>query len=61
MMIHIKKLNGGTVAINTRKILMVSEGTEGCHIHFVGGASCSACDESYLELIARINADAADR
>ena len=61
MMIHVKKLNGGTVAINTKYIIMVSEGTEGCNIHLLGGASCSACDETYLDLIARINADAANR
>ena len=54
MMMHIKGFGGNTVAINTQQIVMVYEGTDGCHITFVGGSHIP-CSENYLELIARIN------
>jgi hypothetical protein len=54
MMIHIAKPNGQTIAINTEQIIMIAEGTDGCHIHFVGGGH-TPCSEKYLDLVAKIN------
>jgi uncharacterized protein YlzI (FlbEa/FlbD family) len=52
-MIHLQKPNGQTVAINPLQVLMITEGTAGCTIHFVGGVN-TMTNESYLDVVAKI-------